>query len=507
MPVDIIVKNIKFSIVNKAANILYSFIFFPFIIHYVGKEVYGLYLLVLTMIGYLSLLDMGVASAVVKYSAEYSGSGDKEKMSSVINFSLTFFIAIAVIICAALFTLSFCFDFFFKVSAPNQEIVKRLFWVAGLTALVYWPSLLFKNVLMGLQRYEWTSVGDIILVAVNAAAAYILFPRGGTIVDFQLVALFAAVFILGLYFMKMRTMVKGFKVRFPYFNKEISGLIFKYSIFMFLGGIVGTLIFQFGHIIVGVFVSLSALTIYGVAFSMQQNIRSVNSVISSPFTPALAELHGKNDLEAQRTLFFRGTKFSTAIFFPIVIIAIIFSRQFIINWMGVSFSDSVLPSQILLSFWFFSGGLSVGESVLLGKGVVNVFLWTSVICVVFTASLSLVLVKMIGITGAALGITLPMIFISFPIILYFVLKTLGISIGEFYGKTIKDNLVFYAIVVISALMLNAKCVTSNVYLTILEMSALYLLCMAFYYFILLSKIDRAAISELLKRNLRPKWPH
>ena len=45
-------------------------------LQYVGKEAYGLYVLLMTVNGYFTLLDFGVAPALTKYVAEYRGRGD-----------------------------------------------------------------------------------------------------------------------------------------------------------------------------------------------------------------------------------------------------------------------------------------------------------------------------------------------------------------------------------------------------------------------------------------------
>lgn len=493
----IIAKNIKFSAINKVASMLYSLIFFPFIVHYTGKEVYGLYILVLTISGYLSLLDMGVGSAVVKYVAEYKGRQDEERINSIINFSLTFFISIAVIIALGLFLLSFYFGSFFKIADANREMARRLFWVASLTALVYWPAFLFKNVLMGLQRYEWSSLGDIIIVIANAIAAYILFPRGGTIVDFQLISLFVVIGVLILYLVRTRALLKNLRIVFPYFNEDVYKLVFKYGVFLFLSGLVGMLIFQVGSLVIGLFISVSAVTLYGVAFSMQQNLRSVNAIIGSPFMPASAELHGREDPKTQKELFLKGTRFSTALFFPVIIISLIFAGRFITTWMGETFFESVLPAQILLVFWFFNGTMDIGANILYGRGIVRIFLWISVICAIFTVSLTLILVKFFGITGAALGITLPMIFINFPLVLYFVLKNLGVSFKEFYNNSIKSNLLFYLLVIAAAFVVNMIFGPRRIFLVLIEMLALYLTCVAVYYFVILRKEERAAVYRVL----------
>lgn len=495
--IKVLVKNIKFMAVNKTVNMLYSLIFFPFIIHYVGKEMYGAYLLVLAISGYLSLFDMGIGSATVKYVAEFNAKEDEKSVNAVINSSFTFYILIAAVIALTLFAFSFCFDSVFKIAEANRQIARKLFWAAGLTALVYWPNFLFRNVLVGLQRYEWSSMGDIALVLCNAIAACILFPRGGTIADFQFIGIAIIAVIFAFYFVKTKDILKGFHLTFPYLEKNIYKTTFKYGIILFLSGLVSMVIFQIGNFVVGAFISVAAVTMYGVAFSMQQNVRSLNSVIGSPFVPASAELHGRDDTKAQRDIFLKGTRFSAALFVPIVVISIVFAKAFIVNWMGPSFSDSVLPARILLAFWAFNGTIDIGASILTGKGIVRIFLWISSICAILTVVISLVLARPLNLVGVALGLTLPMIFVNFPLTLYFLLKNLKVEFAEFYKTALKNNLIFYAAVAVISLVAKAAYCPRNIYLTILEMLVIYAACAFLYYGLFLKKNERAVIRGLL----------
>ena len=54
-------------IINTIVQLLYT----PFLISKLGQSEYGLYSLIASVIGYLTVLDLGFGNAIVVYTAKY----------------------------------------------------------------------------------------------------------------------------------------------------------------------------------------------------------------------------------------------------------------------------------------------------------------------------------------------------------------------------------------------------------------------------------------------------
>ena len=59
------------SYVNLIASLVIGFLISPFIIKQLGPSEYGVYNLVASLIGYVSILDFGMHNAVIRYIAKY----------------------------------------------------------------------------------------------------------------------------------------------------------------------------------------------------------------------------------------------------------------------------------------------------------------------------------------------------------------------------------------------------------------------------------------------------
>ncbi|MFC1805308.1 MATE family efflux transporter, partial [Candidatus Omnitrophota bacterium] len=177
-------RNISFMGLKQVVVIIISFFLFPFIVKHVGKEVYGVYLIVMTITGYFWLLDLGVMSALTKYVSEYHGKKDLGGLNKIINASFSFYVLIGIIIAVMLFACSVYFHRFFKIEASNIRIVKQLFMVASISALFVWPLNTFRGTIQGLSLWDKDAIIIIINQALTVLAALFLFSFGYGIVHF-----------------------------------------------------------------------------------------------------------------------------------------------------------------------------------------------------------------------------------------------------------------------------------------------------------------------------------
>ena len=68
----------------------------PIVVRGLGIAEYGLLIVVTSVAGYLSVLDVNVTAGSVKFIAEATSAGDRNKVNSTVSFGLTVYFLIAV---------------------------------------------------------------------------------------------------------------------------------------------------------------------------------------------------------------------------------------------------------------------------------------------------------------------------------------------------------------------------------------------------------------------------
>jgi O-antigen/teichoic acid export membrane protein len=490
----IIGKNISFLAANRIVSVVISFFLFPFVIKYVGKEIYGVYLVVMTITGYFGLLDFGVMAALTKYVSEYNGKKDKGSVNKIVNASFTFYVLIGVTAALLLFFFSLHFAKYFKLLPSNIPIAKDLFIAAALSALLAWPLNTFRGFVQGLNLWDIDASVNISVQILNGIFTYILLSSGYGII--QLFILNQTLTILGsgvLYIIVRKKC--DFKITFPYTEFKTFKFIFDFSFFCFVSVLISSFIFQIQSLIIGYFISLSAVSIYAVAYNIQSFLRAINSTIGAPPWIIASEMEGRGEYEKQKQLLFKGTKYMSAVFLPIILIMFVFAEPFIVYWMGNAFSESILPAKIIILFWIFNGTLELASGMLSAKGIVKKPLLIQICVAIANIFIMLCFIKKLGILAPAIGLTFSMILIGFPLTLRLSLKSLKIKISDYFKKSIRSNLWLYIFVILLSEVTLHYCYPKSIFMVIIEMGSIYGISLSLYY-MRLSKINKQDIKGL-----------
>src|SRR5581483_7195537 len=80
-----ILKNVGSSWVALGVNVLVGIVLSPYILHHLGDEAFGLWVLIFSVTGYYGLFDLGIRSSIVRYVAKYSAVNDDEQLNHLIN--------------------------------------------------------------------------------------------------------------------------------------------------------------------------------------------------------------------------------------------------------------------------------------------------------------------------------------------------------------------------------------------------------------------------------------
>jgi O-antigen/teichoic acid export membrane protein len=82
-------------------SIIIGLLYTPIMLRLLGQSEYGLYSLIGSVVGYLSILDLGLGNAIVRYTARNRAVGDKEAESSLNGMFIALYSVIAVLTIAA----------------------------------------------------------------------------------------------------------------------------------------------------------------------------------------------------------------------------------------------------------------------------------------------------------------------------------------------------------------------------------------------------------------------
>src|SRR5215472_18793252 len=167
-----------------------NFFVAPFVVRHLGNEQYGVWTIILSLTGYLGLLDLGVRGAVTRYTARFHAQGNHNRTNettsaAMATFLLTSLVALLVSGILAVFVVQ-------KLKMPPQSIfpARVVLLVTGVNVCVSLVNGVYGGVLVGLQRFDLTNGIEIVNSALRALAIVVALRTGFGIITLAFIQLF-----------------------------------------------------------------------------------------------------------------------------------------------------------------------------------------------------------------------------------------------------------------------------------------------------------------------------
>jgi O-antigen/teichoic acid export membrane protein len=184
-------------------SVVIMFVMSPVIVRSLGNRDYGIWEIVMSLVGYMGVLDLGVGPALLRYVAVAEGQKDKKALQEIISSAQFFYILVGLL--AALFLLVVSQFPQFVMGKESLEVgyLSKVLLLFTLNIALYFPLISLTAILMGLQYHFYINITRIVIGIVRAIMVYQLlvrFPGKGLLMLAMMEPIFNLVqfFIFGL---------------------------------------------------------------------------------------------------------------------------------------------------------------------------------------------------------------------------------------------------------------------------------------------------------------------
>ncbi|MFQ5715744.1 MAG: oligosaccharide flippase family protein, partial [Nitrospinales bacterium] len=233
--------------------------------------------------------------------------------------------------------------------------------------------------------------------------------------------------------------VKIFKIRpSPFdFNRENFKKIFGYSYYAYLIDIASSIFYKIDAVVIGMFLPAASIAFYSIGARIAGILEKIAEPLVDTFFPLASELQTAGDRESLQKLLIQGTKVSTLLIAPGLVLVYWYGADLIGWWIGPDYIKQSLPIlEILLASVFFSVFDSTSSRILLGAGKVRFEANVSIFSAGVNLALSLFLVKEYGIAGVAMGTLIPSFISNFLVSAPYTCSWTGTPTLKFYAATL-----------------------------------------------------------------------
>lgn len=478
MRTSLVIRAVATSWIVVIGNAVVGFLLTPFILHHLGDEEFGLWVLVVTVTGYYGFIDAGVRSSILRYVSKSHATGDEVGVKKILATSFYYYLAGCFLITLlTLFTLPWL-PRFFSIHGPTVQSFRALFLLAGLIQGVTLPLNVFIGSLEASARFDQVYLTRIFGIVLRVVVVVVALHRGA-----GLFGLGAAVLLSNLasYVITVPLAfraVSEFSIHPRWFDRKMLRRMTGYGAITLTTGIGLQLRTYMYPVIIARFLSAAAVTFFSLPMKLLSFPLEGLSTMTEIVNPVSSHLEAKQDFAQLRRVILLSVQTAFLIFIPMSVFLIVFGKELLSVWVGPQYVTA-FPLLVILTLGLgVSGTLSSVQSMLFGMEKHKGIMWFRLGEGVAMLVLGIAMIRLWGLLGYALAMSGILLVTSLFLIPSHACKILGLSLRTYLVECVVKPL-FVAIPMLALLMsLNALHVVhgwASLFIVILAGSLVYAL--------------------------------
>ncbi len=430
------VLNIASNYLRFLVGMVVVFFLTPYIVARLGVDLFGLWSLIFAVVGIFGLLDLGFATAAVKYVAELTASQDHAGRNQVLATLLGVYSALGLLCLALVATLAGPVALGFELSPDQRQTFTWVLWLLGSVVALNFPLSLFKAILVGTGRMSLVNLVELGTTLANAALIVLLLEAG--------------LGLLGLAIATASTLLLATLLLIPFayhltpelsFSPRLFSLrrvreLTQISVYFFIANVAVLIILRIDPVVIKAFLPLSAVAVYAVAAKVSEYTYLLNKQFSNALMPLVSQSQGAGDAATIRRILLDGTRYLLAIAVPFIALLFFHAEAFILAWMGPDFAAAGPLLRLLLIAVFFTSLQLNAANVLGMTGHHRLVAFAMGGSALVNLALSILLIQFLGLTGVALATVAAALLVETLVIVPLACVRLGLKSWTFLKDAI-----------------------------------------------------------------------
>ena len=488
------------SYVSIISSTIVQLLYTPFLIRMLGQSEYGLYSLIYSIIGYLTVLDLGFGNAIVVYTAKYREQKKYEEERKLHGMFFIIFCIIGVIAGLLGILLYFNVENLFASTMTNQELnkAKIMMLILTINLAITFIFNIFSSIITAYEKFTYQKLMAILNTLLKPILMIpLLFLGYKSITMCIVITLINAIIMISNYLYCKKKL--DIKIKFQGFDKKVFKEIFGYSFFIFLGVVVDKVNWSVDQFVLGAVSGTIAVSLYSVASHINTVFINLSTAITGVMLPKMSKMVAKNASSKELTSeFIKVGRIQYLIVFLMASGLTLFGKEFFIAWAGKDYITSYYIAIILIIPLCFPLIQNLGISIMQAKNMHkfrSILLFCIAIANIF---ISIPLAKLYGGIGSAIGTSISLIIGNIIIINIYYQKRVGINVISFWKEIIKMTIPFVIPIAIILVIMNF--ITLHGFTHLIVFGAIYtLMYCGVSYLLVMNDYEKNIVNKVFKK--------
>jgi O-antigen/teichoic acid export membrane protein len=328
--------NTVWNVLGQACPLLIAAITIPFLVRSLGSDRFGLLTLVWALIGYFSLFDLGLSRAITKLVAEKLALGQHGECSGLVWPALSLMAALGIGCAVAVYVLApwLIHSLLHLSGALGHETLRSLYPLA--------LSIPLTTVTTGLRgileaRHEFGAINAVrvFLGIFSFAGPVLVVPFSVDLFPIVTVLLIGRIISFGVYLtFTLRALPE---LRPVTLHWSSLGPLIRFGGWISLSNLISPVLVYLDRFLIGSLLTITAVAFYTTPFEMVTKLWLLPAAVVGVAYPAFSAT-AIVDPERVSVLFERSVKWLLVVLFPILLLVVVFGRDFLQFWLGSDFA-------------------------------------------------------------------------------------------------------------------------------------------------------------------------
>ncbi len=401
-----IIKTAWSGLVAKIVSVAVSLLMVPLAVHYLGKEQYGLWVAVSSLVAMLGFMDGGAGNAVINLVSHASGAqnDDLAKVVSTAFFSLMALSLTGCLLFLAIFPFISWGKLLGLAEQSSQSDLEGIVIITGLFFFVSMFTTLVGKIQRGLQEGNldnfWIGGG----AALSLLFVYIAIQKDAGLIGFVIAFLSGSMLAyLGSNIHFLLFLRIDLRPQLSKIDTSIVKNLFTVGGMFFVLQIAGAVQGQADNVIIANMLGAIAVTNYAICMKLFLMVPMLFGLLLTPLWPAYREAFSSGDVQWVRRIFLKSMRWALLLSIPSAFVLMLLGKKIIELWVG----QDTIPSTGLMAgcgiwmiFCTVGGALAaLFNAMQLIKIQISATVLTSVLNVI----LSIYLIQIYGVAGVVFG--------------------------------------------------------------------------------------------------------
>lgn len=449
------------SYISIIASTVVGLLYTPFLVSKLGQSEYGLYSLVSSIIGYLTVLDLGFGNAIIVFTTKYNEKKEYDKAEKLHGMFQIIYIILSVIVFIFGIILFVNVDNFFGKTMNNDELIKikNMMLILTFNMVITFVFAIYSSIINAYEKFVFQKILSILNTILKPLIMIPLLFLGYKSICMCIVITGVNIFILMCNYLYCKKKI-GVKIKFKGFEKSLFIEIFRYSFYLFLATIVDKINWSIDNFILGIYCGAIEVSIYAVASQLNTLFLNLSTAISGVLLPKISKMVANNvSNDVLTDEFIKVGRIQYYIIFLMASGLVLLGKNFINIWVGDEYSNSYYIALILIIPLCFPLIQNLGISIMQAKNKYKFKAIATTIMAIVNVFISAFLAKNYGAIGAAWGTAISLIICNIIIINIYYYKVININVIKFWKNILKMTFKFLFVIV---LMINFIYFTNNI---------------------------------------------